>query len=101
MVCSPAISRAAESSFYQCFLSIVSSNDLDRPVAVWSPMLVDTNNTAPRLTTSTNSLRVMRERGEASGIHLGMSMSEVVSKWGKPSHFWAKCGGGPRFQYAD
>lgn len=102
LVCSVALGLGAESDFYRSFLSAVSTDDLQRlGVVVTSPTLADTNNTALKLAAFTNSFSVMRERGEMSEIRLGMSMSEVVAKWGKPPRLFANCGGGPHFSYSD
>jgi hypothetical protein len=95
--------QGAESDFYQTLLTTVPTNDLRRPVAVRSPLLVDTNNIAPKLTADIELVRAMSERGVVSGISLGMTMSEVVSRLGKPPRLWTICGaaGGPLFAYSD
>jgi hypothetical protein len=93
--------RSAKSDFYQVFMASVTTNDLTHAVLVTSPALVDTNNTAPKLAAITNSFRAMCEQGTVSGVSLGMSMSAVVARWGKPPWFYTRCGGGPRFAYSD
>jgi hypothetical protein len=92
---------STKSDFYQVFMASVTTNDLARAVLVTSPALVDTNNTAPKLAATTNSFRDMREQGTVSGVSLGMSMSQVVARWGKPPWFYTRCGSGPRFNYSD
>ena len=89
----------AQGDFYQEFLRILDTNDV-WGYAITSPLLVDTNNTAPKLTNAVLSIKHIKERGELARIRLGMSMDEVVSKLGKPPCFWsANRGGGPCFQY--
>ena len=92
----------SESAFFREFVASVSTNDDLHAVAIRSPSLVDTNNAAPKLASgTTNSINEMLERGIVSGVSLSMTMSEVVSRWGKPYRFYARCGGGPRFLYTD
>ncbi len=98
---SVSLCRGAESSFYRTFLSSVNSNDLTRPVAVRSPLLVDTNNTAPKLATTPLDLIKAKDTGAVGGIRLGMTMEEVVARWGKPQGLYSRCLGGPRFFYSD
>jgi hypothetical protein len=99
---SVAIGQCGESAFYRSFLSQATTNDLQHlGIAMTSPTLTDTNNTSPKLAGVTNSLTAMKERGEVGGIRIGMSMSDVVSEWGKPSRFFARCMGGPRLDYSD
>ncbi len=93
--------RSAESTFFRNFMDSVDTNDLSRIVAVTSPSLVDTNNRAVKLGATTNTLVAMRELGSVSGVRLGMTMSEVVSQWGKPPRFYTKCRIGPNFAYSD
>jgi hypothetical protein len=59
---------------------------------VTNAVLVDTNNKAAKLTNLTLSLRKMRENGEVGDIHLGMTMDEVVARWGKPFLLAPMCG---------
>jgi hypothetical protein len=101
LVFTATLCRGAESSFYRVFSDSVGTNGLMHPVAVTSPLLVDTNNTVFKLGGTTNNLAAMRDSGEISGIRLGMTMSEVVAKWGKPRGFWSRCCGGHRFCYSD
>jgi hypothetical protein len=103
---SAAICRGADSTFYQVFLEAVSTNGLITngqilPVHVTSPLLVDTNNNAFKFDGTTHTLSAMRDRGEICGIRLGMTMSEVVAKWGKPPIGMSICYGGPSFSYSD
>jgi hypothetical protein len=70
-------------------------------VAVTAPQLIDTNNTAAKVSNGVLDLKTVRARGEVAGVRLGMTMEEVAGSWGKPSHIWSKCGGGPLFSYQD
>jgi hypothetical protein len=91
---------AADDAYYRTFLSIIGTNDR-APQAINAPALIDTRNTSRKLTNAVFDLEKFRTRGEMAGIHLGMTMDEVVRQWGKPPHFHPNCGGGPRFTYAD
>jgi len=90
----------AEQEFYRAFLSMVDTNSAVA-VAIKSPGMVDTNNTGPKLKDVTISLRSSITNSDLGGIRLGMTMEQVVGRWGKPQHFWSRCGGGPRFMYKD
>jgi hypothetical protein len=91
---------AADDSFYRNFLTIADTN-ISRAVLIESPLLIDTNNTAPKLANSVISLEKLRAEGKVGEVHLGMSMDEVVACWGKPKVFYCRCGGGPRFIFND
>ncbi len=101
MLLSAAFCRGADFNFYRELLDEVGTNGLMHVVAVKSPLLIDTNNRALKIGGTSNSLTLLRERGEISRLRLGMSMSEVVGAWGKPRGVWSRCGGGPRFFYSD
>jgi len=90
----------AEDHFYQRFLTLIDTN---RPGAlpIRSPFLIDTNNTAGKLTNGVLDLRESCAVGEVGGIRLGMRMEEVAAAWGNPTFIWGRCFGGPRFLYTD
>jgi hypothetical protein len=88
-----SLSRAAESDFYRTLVTSAGTSALAHPATVTSPLLVDTNNSSPKIAGSTNSLAAMSHRGELAGVRLGMSTSEVVARWGKPPHLRTNCGG--------
>ena len=91
-------SLAGEAEFYRQFLSVTGTNNTQQ-IRITSPLLVDTNNTTPKL--AAVNLNDLKTNSELSGIRLGMTMQEVVTRWGKPRDFWSNCFGGPRFVYAD
>jgi hypothetical protein len=90
---------SAEDIFYRRFLDVVGTNRLGSSL-LKSPLLIDTNNSQPKLT---NAFPVQKliEQGEVGNIRLGMNMDEVVACLGKPEGLYSKCYGGPRFLYAD
>jgi hypothetical protein len=51
---------------------------------IWNTNLVDIKNAGPVFTNSSISFLRFSAGGELAGIKLGMTMSEVVSIWGKP-----------------
>ena len=93
-------SPAADLDFYHCFLSLVDTNDL-RVEGATNALLVDVNNTEPKLTNSVISLQKLRTDGVVGSIRLGMTMQEVVARWGKPIWLNPRCDGGHRFVFTD
>ena len=91
---------AAELDFYSRFLSLANTNDW-RAQGVTNALLVDVNNTAPKLTNSAILLQRLRTEGEVGSIRLGMTMEEVVTRWGKPIWLHPRCDGGHKFSFAD
>jgi hypothetical protein len=91
---------AADLDFYHRFLSLVDTNDL-RAQGVTNALLVDVNNTAPKLTNSAISLQKLRTEGEVGNIRLGMTMEDVVVRWGKPIWLHPRCDGGHKFNFTD
>jgi hypothetical protein len=73
----------------------------ERAVAIRSPFFVDTNNAAPKLANLVVDLADTKENGRLGGVQLGMTMEQVVARWGKPKGIWSKCYGGPLFCYTD
>jgi len=89
---------SADQDSYRTFLSIVSSSG---NVPITSPVLVDTNNLTPKLTNLVVSLPDTKATGRLGDIRLGMTMEQVIDRWGKPEWIWPRCFGGPRFCYSD
>jgi hypothetical protein len=99
VACGVSICSAAE-DYYHAYLSLLGTN-LTRNVLVDSPLLVDTNNWAPKLTASVINLAETVTNCQIGHVRLGMSMEEVVTGWGKPARIWPRCFGGARFIYWD
>jgi hypothetical protein len=98
---------AADDGFYRSFLSASDTNNLDTSSLkspsgyLLSPLVVDTNNTAAKLTNVVIHLDKLTGRGELADIHLGMTMDELVARWGKPKGLHPNCDGGHRFNFSD
>ncbi len=86
---------AADHSYYELFQDALAKQ---QSVVVEGVSLVDTNNSGPGITNAPLSFGKFR-KGEIDGIRLGMTMSEVVGAWGKPTRLFSRCGIGPRFCY--
>src|SRR5437660_4069986 len=89
----------ADQEYYHTFLGMVDTNST-RIVSLESPILIDTNNNTLQLTNFVMNLADTKANGQLGRIRLGMTMEEVVARWGKPGCFWSRCYGGPRFCYA-
>jgi hypothetical protein len=89
----------ADQEYYRTFLSMVDTNST-RIVSINSPLLIDTNNNALKLANFAINLADTKAKGQLYDIHLGMTMEQVVARWGKPRCLWSRCYGGPRFCYA-
>jgi hypothetical protein len=87
---------AAEQTYYDRFTEALTNGQKG---FMTGDDLVNTNNYGPTLTNSPISFKRFTD-GELAGIRLGMTMSEVVTVWGKPSGAFDRCGIGPRFWYA-
>jgi len=61
--------------------------------------LIDTNNIGPIITNSLPRGRAAPPDEIVAGISLGMAMSGVVERWGKPSLIWGPYQGSVRFGY--
>ncbi len=68
--------------------------------SIQSTALVERGNSAPKLDPVIQLSRV-KEFGELAHVRVGMSMDEVVDKWGKPSSVYARFPRVPRFDYLD
>ena len=87
--------------YYERFCAARGTN-VSRNKRVDAPALLDTNNTAVRITHILTSLTQSRTSDELAGLRPGMTMDEVVAVWGKPPQYiWTWCFGGPRLCYAD
>jgi hypothetical protein len=93
-------SRAADDRFYGDFLRFADTNDMN-PRGLSSPLLVDTNNATPKIGKSVLQLDKLKAGGQIGDICLGMTMGEVVGRWGKPMRLYSHCGGGPRLVFSD
>ncbi len=91
----------ADQSYYQSYLALVGTNDECQIGYVCSPLLLDTNNTTPKLTNEVINLHDSNVQGCLGKICLGMTMDEVVAAWGKPQRFYSRCLGGRRLDYWD
>jgi len=92
-------SLAAEPQFHQQYLSFAASNPQSWEVD--SPLLVDTNNRAYKLSSILTNLARLKTTATLAGVRPGMTMDEVVAQWGKPPEMWAKGFEGPRFCYKE
>ena len=90
-------SQAGE--LYREFVRLVDTNQ--PTAAIRSALLIDTNNTASKLTNSVVDLNSMRLSGGVAGVQLGMTMEEVAHALGRPPAVCSRCFGGPRFFYDD
>ena len=80
---SAALSLGGEEKYHQEFLRAFGTNDwsLSTPVVA---SLADTNNTGRKITNAVIDLKGVMASGGVSGVRLGMSMDELVARWGKP-----------------
>ena len=76
--------------FYQQYLSAVDTNKYTQPLGAL-PGLVATNNTGIKVTNAVVDLNSLKQSGEISRVRLGMTMQEVVDRWGKPKGGWSRC----------
>jgi len=77
--------------YYQQFISSAGTNVGFAGIDDY-PFLVDTNNTGAKLASGPLNIHRWKKRGEVSGIRLGMTMDEVVGRWGKPFGGYAPMG---------
>jgi hypothetical protein len=92
-------SLAGEQRFYQQFLSFTASHPQSWQIE--SPSLVDTNNGSYKLLGVLTNLATLKTTAALAGVRPGMSMDEVVARWGKPLELWAKGFQGPRLCYKE
>jgi hypothetical protein len=83
-----------------CFLSLVDTNAV-LIKGVTNAVLVDKNNRAPKLTNTVLSLLKLATEGEVGNIRLGMTMDEIVTRWGKPIWLHPNCDGGHLLNFTD
>ena len=81
---------ALSGDYYSQYVSALDTNRFTQPLSA-SPALVDTNNNAIKLTNAVLDLKSLKQNGEVSGVRLGMTMQEVVNRWGKPRGGWSRC----------
>jgi len=82
-------SNAADGYFYKSFTTLVDTNRLQLE-HVRNPILVDTNNTSPKLANTVLSVEQIRNEGRVGSLRLGRP------KWLHPN-----CDGGHRMDFAD
>lgn len=93
--------------FYSRLLSIVGTNYSGALYRggpgeeVRAQFLIDTNNTAPRLTKSKLSDLTPGPQFAVAGIRLGMTMEQVIGAWGKARAVSLYNHGAPRLTYED
>ena len=91
---------AGGQDLYREFVGLVGTNP--GPVfSIHSPLLIDTNNTAPKLARTLLDLKMVKNTGHVGEVGLGMTMEGVVAAWGRPPALYSRCWGGPRFLYSD
>lgn len=89
---------AADGAFYRQFEAI-AANASSGPLA--SPLLVEIDNTLPKITEAVLSLDKLRRTGQVGGVNVQMTMDQVVERWGKPPEFIITSSGEPFLRYQD
>ena len=82
-ILSAAFSSGAEQDYYQEFIRVFGSNSWSRSTPV-AALLINATNTGLKITNAVVDLKDVIASGEVSGVRLGMTMDEVVARWGKP-----------------
>jgi hypothetical protein len=91
-------SAAAADSFGRAVLRELGTNSFPgRMIEVSS--LLDATNTAPKLSPSKLDGIKARPQVEIAGAHLGLSIDQLVERWGKPRSIWVYCDGGLALAY--
>jgi len=80
---SAALSWGAEQDYYQEFIRVFGSNSWSRSTPV-AAFLINATNTGLKITNAVVDLKDVMASGEVSGVRLGMTMDELVARWGKP-----------------
>jgi hypothetical protein len=91
---------AGEDEFYHRFLSLVDTNKTWQSGAT-NALLIDPSNKTPKLTNHPVSLQNLTGKGEVGSIRLGMTMNDVVIRWGKPIRLEPRCDDGTRLSFTD
>ena len=81
--------RSSADEFYRELQREIGTNGLPREI--WSAGLVDMRNTTQRLTNAILSYEILAPDDQLLGLHLGMTMSQVFERWGKPKMIWVPC----------
>ncbi len=89
MLCSLGF-RVFGGDFYQQYVLAVDTNQITQPLGALLA-LVDKNNTSIKVTNAVVDLERLKQGGEVSRVRLGMTMQEVVDRWGKPKGGWSRC----------
>ena len=87
--------------YYRHFIDAAATNN-SKLHRIDSPFLIDTTKAASKLTNAVVNLGSLLTNGEICRIRLGMTMDEVVARWGKPRAIWSRCYFPyPTFMYLD
>ncbi len=92
----PVEAKIAEPSYFDTVMAVDSNSE--KPFLTDS-RLIDTHTPYPIPRGSPLSMQALLDRGEICGVRLGMSMSDVVRVWGKPTSLVGLCGIGPLMWY--
>ena len=93
----PVEAQIAEPSYFDTLKAVDSDSET---AFLTDGRLIDTHTPYPIPSDSPLSMQALLDCGEICGVRLGMSMSEVVRLWGKPTSIVGWCGIGPRMWYA-
>jgi hypothetical protein len=85
---------AAERGYYELFTEALTNGSSGM---IASTNLVNTNNLGPVIGPTVSFMKF--RQGELAGIKLGMTMSQVVTAWGRPRELASVCVFGPRLWY--
>ena len=91
---------AAADSFGRAVLKELGSNSFPgrmNEVAI----LLDATNAAPKLSPATLDGIKARPQVEIAGTQVGMTLDQLVARWGKPDLIWVYCDGGLALNYGD
>lgn len=85
--------------YFQSYVSLVKTASVEK---VTAPALIDTNNVAAKVSSTALDLRTLLQTCEIGGVKPGMTMDDVVTRWGKPKASWSRCVHGlPSLFYSD
>jgi hypothetical protein len=90
----PVEAKIVEASYFDTFEALKSHRGFLNDIR-----LIDTDTPYPIQRGNHLSVRSLLGQGEVCGIRLGMSMSDVVRVWGKPTALFGFCRIGPRMYF--
>lgn len=70
-------------------------------IEVQAPLLLSPTNTGPQITNFIVSSYVLAADDELLGVHIGMTVEEVIKRWGKPQAIYVPCTQRPCLNYKD